>query len=82
MRAVQERHPQGSTGEVKVPAYAITALEGISRAVIAHLTCDLVQCDGLSPQPLFAQSQPAQCTRRGAQSAIAVEKALAGMEDA
>ena len=53
-----------------------------SRTGITHLTCDLVQCDGLSPQPLFAQSQPTQRTRRGAQSAIAVEKALDGMEDA
>ena len=82
MRAVQERHPQGSAGEVKVPAYAIAVLEGISRTAIAHLTCDLVQCDRLSLQPLFARSQPAQRTRRGAQSAIAVEKALDGMEDA
>ena len=82
MRAVQERHPQGSAGEVKVPAYAIAVLEGISRTAIAHLTCNLVQCDRLSLQPLFVRFQPAQCTRRGAQSAIAVEKTLDGMEDA
>ncbi|HIR02107.1 MAG TPA: Fic family protein [Candidatus Aveggerthella stercoripullorum] len=74
MCAVQERHPQGSAGEVKVPAYAKAVLEGISRTAFAHLTCDLVQCDRLSLQPLFARSQPAQRTRRGAQSAIAVEK--------
>ena len=43
-----------------------------------HLTCDLVQCDGLSLQLLHARSQPAPRTRRGAQSAIAAEKALDG----
>lgn len=46
------------------------------------LTCDLVQCDSLSLQSLFAQYQPVQRTRRGARAGIAVEKALAGVEDA
>ena len=46
------------------------------------LTYDLVLCDSLSLQPLSAQSQPAQRTRRGTQSAVTVEKALAGVEDA
>ena len=49
-----------------------------SRTALSHLTCDLVQCGRLSLQPLIARSQPAQRTRRGAQSAIAAEKALDG----
>lgn len=53
-------------------------LEMPSRTAFLHLTCDLVQCDRLSLEPLLARSQPAQRTRRGAQSAIAAEKALDG----
>lgn len=53
-----------------------------SRTAISHLRCDLVQYGRPSLQPLLKRSQPAQRTRRGAQSAIAVEKALDGMENA
>ena len=53
-----------------------------SRPAVSHLSCDLIQYGRLSLQPLLARSQPAQRTRRSAQSAIAVEKALDGMENA
>lgn len=49
-----------------------------SRTALSHLRCDLVQYGKPSLQPLLARSQPAQRTRRGAQSAIAAEKALDG----